>query len=52
MLFRKGETRAPKGEAAPVAMVDQAEPAGDGDDEVWVPYYCSTCGRRGYYLSI
>ena len=47
-LFRKGETRAPKGDAAAAAM---AEPAGDGDDEVWVPYHFSTCGRRGHYSS-
>jgi hypothetical protein len=46
--FRKGETRAPRGEAAAATMV---EPAGDGDDEVWVPYHCSTCGKRGHYSS-
>ena len=37
--FRKEDIRGPRGEAAAQAM---AEPAGDGDDEVWVPYHCST----------
>ena len=27
-----------------------AEPAGDGDDKVWVLYYCLTCGERGHFL--
>ena len=35
--FRKNNTRGPRGEAAAQAMI---EPAGDGDDEVWVPYRC------------
>jgi hypothetical protein len=45
--FRKDRIRGPRGEAAAQAM---AEPAGDGDDEVWSPYHCSTCGRRGHFL--
>ena len=46
--FRKDKIRGPKGEAAAQAM---AEPAGDGDDEVWSPYHCSTCGERGHFSS-
>ena len=37
--------RGPRGEAAAAALT---EPAGDGDDEVWVPYHCFTFF---YYLS-
>ena len=44
--FRKENVRGLRGEAAAQAM---AEPAGEGDDEVWVPYYCSTCGQRGHF---
>jgi len=40
--------RGPRGNAAAVAMM---EPAGEGDDEVWVPYHCSTCGGRGHFSS-
>src|SRR6266536_4682278 len=43
--FRKEDIRGPRGEGAAQAM---AEPAGDGDDEVWVPYHCGTCGGRGH----
>jgi hypothetical protein len=45
--FRKGKIRGPKGAAAAAMM---AEPAGDGDDEVWSPYHCSTCGEKGHFL--
>ena len=47
--FRKGETRAPRGEAAAAAIV---EPAGDSDDEEWSPYHCSTCEGREHFSSI
>ena len=40
--------RGPQGEAAAQAM---AEPAGEGDNEVWVPYYCLTCGGQGHFLT-
>ena len=46
--FRKDKIRGRKGEAAAQAI---AEPAGDSDDEVWSPYYCSTCGERGHFPS-
>ena len=47
--FRKDNIRGPRGEAAAQAII---EPVGDGDNEVWVLYYCSTCGERSlfYYL--
>ena len=41
--FRKDKTRGPRGEAAAHAM---AEPAGDGEEDVWSPYHCSTCGEQ------
>ena len=44
--FRKENIRGPQGEAAAQVM---AEPAGGGDDEVWVPYHYSTCGERGHF---
>jgi hypothetical protein len=46
--FRKDKIRGPRGEAVAQAM---AEPAGDGDDEVWSPYHCSTYGGRGHFSS-
>lgn len=46
--FRKDDVRRPRGAAA----ADQlARPAGDGDDEIWKPYHCSTCGGRGHFSS-
>jgi hypothetical protein len=45
--FRKEDVRGPRGEAAAAALI---EPAGDGGDEIWVPYHCSTCGGRGHFL--
>lgn len=44
--FRKEDVRGLRGEAAAAALI---EPAGDGDDEIWVPYHCSTCGGRGHF---
>jgi hypothetical protein len=44
---RKGKIRGPKGAAAATMM---AEPARDGDDEVWSPYHCSTVERRATFL--
>jgi hypothetical protein len=46
--FRKADVRGHRGAAAGLQL---AEPAGDGDDEIWVPYYCSTCGGRGHFSS-
>jgi hypothetical protein len=46
--FRKEDVRGPRGAAAGLQL---AEPAGDSDDEVWVPYHCSTCGGRGHFSS-
>jgi hypothetical protein len=39
--YRKEDVRGPRGQAAARQL---EEPAGNGDDEVWVPYHCSTCG--------
>jgi len=44
--FRKENVRGPRGEAVAQAM---AEPAREGDDEVWVLYHCSTCRQRGHF---
>ena len=43
--FRKEDIHGPRGEAAARAL---QEPAGDGDDDIWVPYHCGTCGGRGH----
>jgi hypothetical protein len=45
--FRKDKIRGPRGAAAAAMM---AEPAGDGDDEVWSPYHCLTCGERRHFF--
>jgi hypothetical protein len=46
--YRKEDIRGPRGAAAARQL---EEPAGDGDDEVWTPYHCSTCGGRGHFSS-
>jgi hypothetical protein len=46
--FRKEDVRGPRGAAAAAQL---AGPAHDGDDEVWTPYHCSTCGGRGHFSS-
>jgi hypothetical protein len=46
--FRKEDVRGPRGVAAARQLVELAV---DGEEEVWVPYHCSTCGGRGHYSS-
>jgi hypothetical protein len=47
-IYRKKDIRGPRGQAAARQL---EEPAGDGNDEVWVPYNCLTCGGRGHFAS-
>jgi hypothetical protein len=46
--YKKEDIRGPRGQEAARQL---EEPAGDGDDEVWVPYHCSTCGGKGHFAN-